>query len=453
MENMSWEKEFYGLQFSDKRLQKRFFQMMDSFLHEPGESILSACGSRSQAKGVYRLLANDALSYEDLLNSISQATIQKMKQLSNEKILLIQDTTELSFGYRDGIEGMGYYCDSNQKGMLVHSCIAVTQKGLVLGLLHQEYQTRKQRKNTTETYEQRKRKSIEEKESFKWISTLRKCHEIIPNEIETITICDREGDFYELFAEAKKQEKNILIRLFQNRVIGEEKRLFEKMKASPVRGNLVIQMSRNPKEHLPSRTIKMDYHYEKVQIKKPYRRTEAHLEEELEFTVIYVHETKEKHGTHWYLITNAEINTDVDAEEQIRNYIQRWKIERFHYILKNGCKIEEKQVRSYEKLSCLSLLYSVIALQIMHMTYLGKLCPNLPAELFLEKEEIELLYFAARKTKILSEKPYTIKDMILDIAALGGRRLSPSDGMPGVSSIWKGLEKFYILLEYKDFIS
>lgn len=66
MGNMSWEKEFWGLQFSDKRLQKRFFKMMDSFLHEPGESILSACGSRSQAKAVYRLLANDELSYKEL---------------------------------------------------------------------------------------------------------------------------------------------------------------------------------------------------------------------------------------------------------------------------------------------------------------------------------------------------------------------------------------------------
>ena len=376
-----------------------------------------------------------------------------MKQFSHEKILLIQDTTELSFGYRDGRKNMGYYCDSKQKGMLAHSCIAVTQKGLVLGLLHQEYRTRKQRKNTTETDEQRKRKSIEEKESFKWISTLRKGHETIPNEIETITMCDREGDFYELFAEAKKQEEIVLIRLFQNRVIGEEKRLFEKMKESPVRGNLAIQMSRNPKEHLPTRMVKMDYHYEKVQIKKPYRRTEAHGEKEREFTVIYVHETKEKNGIHWYLITNAEINTDADREEQIRNYIQRWKIERFHYILKNGCKIEEKQVRSDEKLNGLTLLYSVISLPIMHMTYLGKLCPDLPAELFLEKEEIKLLYFAARKTKILPEKAYTIKEMILDLAALGGRRLSPSDGMPGVSSVWKGLEKFYILLEYKDFIS
>ncbi|MEE1276671.1 MAG: IS4 family transposase [Fibrobacteraceae bacterium] len=452
MENISWEKEFFGLQFSDKRLQKRFFKMMDSFSREPGKSILSACGSRSQAKAVYRLLANDELSCEELLNSISQATIQKMKQLANEKILLIQDTTELSFGYRDGIKDLGYYCDSKQKGMLAHSCIAVTQKGLVLGLVHQEYITRKQRKNTTETYEQRKRKSIEKKESFKWISTLRKCHEIIPNKLETIMICDREGDFYELFAEAKKQKEHILIRLFQNRAIGEEKHLFEKMKASPVRGNLAIQMSRNAKEHLPSRIVKMEYHYEKVKIQKPYRRTEAYLEEELEFTVIYVHEAKEKNGIHWYLITNVEIKTEVDAEEQIKNYIQRWKIERFHYILKSGCKIEEKQVRSYEKLSCLTLLYSVIALQIMHMTDLGRLCPELSAELFLEKEEIKLLYCAARKTKILVEKSYTIKDMILDLAALGGRKLAPSDGMPGVSSIWKGLEKFYILLAYKDFI-
>ena len=154
-----------------------------------------------------------------------------------------------------------------------------------------------------------------------------------------------------MFAEAKKQEEIVLIRLFQNRAIGEEKRLFEKLKESLVRRNLAIQMSQNPKEDLPMRMVKMEYHYEKVQIKKPYRRTEAHLEKELEFTAIYVHETKEKNNIHWYFITNAEKNTDVDAEEQIRNYIKRWKIERFHYILKSGCKIEEKQVRSYEKLS------------------------------------------------------------------------------------------------------
>lgn len=66
MENINWEEEFFNLQFSDKRLQKRFFLMMDSFLHEPGKSILSACGSRSQAKAVYRFLTNDTLTEEKL---------------------------------------------------------------------------------------------------------------------------------------------------------------------------------------------------------------------------------------------------------------------------------------------------------------------------------------------------------------------------------------------------
>lgn len=67
---------------------------MDSFLHEPGKSILSACGSRSQAKAVYRFLTNDTLTEEELLNSISQATIQKIQQLPNEKILLIPEQLE-----------------------------------------------------------------------------------------------------------------------------------------------------------------------------------------------------------------------------------------------------------------------------------------------------------------------------------------------------------------------
>lgn len=452
MKNFSWEKEFFGLEFSDKRLRKRFFNIMEAFSHKPGNSILSTCGSRSQAKAVYRFLSNDELSNEMLLNSISQATIEKIKQVSNEKILLIQDTTELSFGNREGIENMGYYCDSKQKGMLVHSCVAITQNGLVLGLLHQEYFTRKQIKNTSETHEQRKRKPIEEKESFKWISTLRKCNENLPKEISRIMICDREGDFYEFFAEAKKQEEKVLVRIFQNRAIKDKKRLFDKLKESPVRGNILVKVSRNSKEHIPSKIVKMDYHYEKIRIKKPYRRKEADLEDELELTAIYVHEQNAKNGLYWYLMTNIEINTNKEVEEQIKNYIQRWKIERFHYVLKSGCKIEEKQVRSYEKLKCLTILYSVIALQIMYMTYMGQLCPDLPAELFLDAEEWKVLYFTARKNKNAPERNYTIKDMIFDLAALGGLKLAPSDGMPGVKSIWKGLETFYIILEYKDFI-
>lgn len=95
------------------------------------------------------------------------------------------------------------------------------------------------------------------------------------------------------------------------------------MKSSPERGALAIQMSRNPKEQAPARIVNMKYHYETVKLRKPYRRKETYLEDEMEFTVIYIHEVKERNSIRWYLITNAEIKTNADAEEQIKNYIQR----------------------------------------------------------------------------------------------------------------------------------
>ncbi len=270
--NLSWEKEFFEIEFSDKRIKNRFFKIMDAFSSTPGSSVLSACGSQEQEKATYRFFANHTLSYEALLSSISKATIEKMLQLPNEKILLLQDTTTVSFGKRKGIKGMGYYCDSEQKGMLVHSCIAVTQEGLPLGLVFQESFTRKQRKNETESKEQRKFHPIEEKESFRWLSTLRECHTRIPNEISKLTICDREGDFYELFSDAEEQGERFLIRLTQNRPAQEGKKVFEQLKSSPIRGSLVLQIGRNLKEHLPIRKVKMDYHFETITIKKPQRR-------------------------------------------------------------------------------------------------------------------------------------------------------------------------------------
>jgi hypothetical protein len=33
------------------------------------------------------------------------------------------------------------------------------------------------------------------------------------------------------------------------------------------------------------------------------------------------------------------------AFEKVKYYVQRWKIERFHYVLKSGCAIEKLQER------------------------------------------------------------------------------------------------------------
>jgi len=92
--------------------------------------------------------------------------------------------------------------------------------------------------------------------------------------------------------------------------------------------------------------------------------------------------------------------------------------------------IEKNQAREYERLKFLTLLYSVIAMQILNLTYLGKICPEISGEVVFDKEEWQVLYCCARKTKEVLET-YTFKEMIYDLGVLGGMKGAPSDGMPG----------------------
>lgn len=47
---------------------------------------------------------------------------------------------------------------------------------------------------------------------------------------------------------------------------------------------------------------------------------------------------------------------------------------------------------------------------------------------------------------------YSLKEAIYDLGVLGGTKGAPSDGMPGVRSIWQGLDVLYSLLAYRNYL-
>ena len=345
---------------------------------------------------------------------------------------------------------MGYHCSTEQRGMLVHSCIAATDQGIPLGLLYQEIHTRDVRRDDSGTKDEKRSRPIEEKESYRWIHTMNEIHQRVAEDIPVLTVCDREGDFYEFFSNAADLGENFLIRLVQNRMVDDGKKIFHELHQSPVAGSMVVRMGRNPKEHIPARNVKMDYHYKEVVVHCPKRRTEKHIREKLVLTAIYVHESGKK-GTEWFLLTTVRVKNEKDIEKLIQCYAHRWKIERFHFILKSGCKIEKNQAREYERLKFLTLLYSVIALQILNLTYLGKICPEISSEIVFDNEEWKILYCCARKTKEIPET-YTLKEAIYDLGVLSGIKGAPSDGMPGARSICQGLEVLCSLLAYRKYM-
>jgi hypothetical protein len=140
-------------------------------------------------------------------------------------------------------------------------------------------------------------------------------------------------------------------------------------------------------------------------------------------------------------VTREPLNSPEEAYEYVGYYMQRWKIERFHYVLKSGCGIEKLQERSIDKRTTLILMYSIIAVMILNMTYAARLTPELPCSPLLGEEEWKLLYCAANKVKKEPKKPYTIKEAVDYPGRPGGPKRAPGDGPPGVKTIWIGLMK------------
>jgi hypothetical protein len=119
-------------------------------------------------------------------------------------------------------------------------------------------------------------------------------------------------------------------------------------------------------------------------------------------------------------------------------------------VQKSGCAIEKLQGRDMEKMKVLILMYSVIAVFIMNPTYIARIRPQLPYTVLFEDEEWKTLYCAANRTKKVPLRPYTIKQAADYIGRLGGPKRSPSDGPPGVKTVWTGLQKIYTLLDYLE---
>jgi hypothetical protein len=99
------------------------------------------------------------------------------------------------------MEGNGYIGDKTL-GVNIHSGLAVTPEGLVLGVLDQMGFNRAERKNTALTRERRKNRPIEEKESNRWLETMENADCDIGDDTKIPHVRDREGDNYELFDKA-----------------------------------------------------------------------------------------------------------------------------------------------------------------------------------------------------------------------------------------------------------
>jgi hypothetical protein len=434
------------------KLKKRLIKVLDVLTQHPLSSILSAAGSRSQAKAAYRMLANNGFSIDEVNKAYANATVERIAE--HETVLLIQDTTTNDLNGHKKTKGLGY-CDEFNMGSLVHTCIAITHTGIPLGILAQKIDTRPQKKDTSASKVEKQHRPIEEKESYRWIETLNEVNPLIPPTVNAINICDREGDFYEFYASAVASDYKVLVRLVHNRNIQDHQKSLDYIKTISPCGIIDTIIPRDTRRGIKSRKVKLDISFTSITFRKPEIRSEVHLPEEITATAVHVKENNPPEGIEaieWFLLTTESVNNFDDAVRIVQYYVQRWKIERFHYVLKEGCQVEKVQERTFERQSSMIFLCSMIAVYIMALTYMSRIVPDIDCSVMFEDDEWKILYSAANKTKETPEKSYSIKEAVQYLAKLGRFAGAPSDGEPGVKVIWRGLDVLYTLVEYHDYI-
>jgi len=443
--NKRWvEKEFSQSFIRDERLTNRIIDVVKKLDANPQATLPHALGEWNETKACYRMLDNKKLTDEILLSGHRIQTIERMKDY--ETVLNIQDTTHLDFSHHPETEGLGLYSDSDEKiGMLLHSSLVVSPEGVALGLLHQKYWSRVP-KDPERDYS---KLPIEQKESYKWIETMDESLKDISIGTRLVTVCDREADIYEFFQYALSNGRHLLVRMTYNRRIINDnaKTIVQLLNSSKVQAKLDVDVPRNSRQNVGKRKATLTVKYEPVLVRPPKDKASTKGHPDLPLYVVAVKEIsippKGVKPISWFLITDIIVDSIETATEVVGWYKQRWKIERFHYILKSGCNIDEIQLGTGERIEKAISLYSIIAWKILHLTYEARENPQLSCTIIFKEHEWQSLYCYINGTAVPPKEPPSLQIAMRMVGQLGGFLGRKSDGDPGVRVLWKGMARLH----------
>lgn len=439
----NWDEELKYLNIGDKRLNRRVIKTVTFFFEKPSSSIPESCKECKNIKGTYRLFSNKKVTKEKLHEAHILNTLEKCSELP--VVLLVQDTTEFNFTSHNKMKDIGYLTKNKTYGLFAHSTLLVTETGVPLGLINQKVWARDEKeKGKAKICAQ---KNIKDKESFKWLESIIETEKMfLPNQIQ-VSIGDRESDIYDLFTLKRKANTHFLVRSCKNRLIKHvDKKLYDAMEKSEVKGTLIVDVTRQ--KGGSSRKVELGFKFEKLTVKEPKNKPKEI--KTVDLNVIVAEEKNPPKNTEaikWTLLTSLPINNSDDVLKYLKWYSFRWLIERYHFVLKSGCKIEELQLDNGIKVEKALMLYSMVAIKLLEMMYLSRTNENLDCEVVMPKDEWQILYTLIKKNHNIPKQAPPLKEVVLWIAQLGGFMARKGDGNPGVKILWRGIRRFNEILE------
>lgn len=440
---------FSSCDLGDERRTRRAVRIAASMADHPAGTSPRQMPEWAELKACYRFFNSKAVTFD----ALAQPHWEQTCAAARGRVLIINDTTEVSYGNTRKISGLGAVGKGTTFGFYLHNALMVdAHRGEVLGLARQElfYRVPAPEK------ENRRQKSRRPRETEVW-GRIIDAIGVPAAGVEYVHVCDRGADNLEVFCHLQQQRCQWVIRCSHlNRDVrpvrdGERMPLVSVENCfaeQPVLGT--TSLSLRGRDGQPARTVRLAIRTLEAFIPQPRRRT-PYLRM-LDFrgltqTLVEIREVDPPRGVtplRWVLWTSLPVRTLADALEIVTYYEQRWLIEEFHKAIKTGCQLETRQYESAHCLEGVAGIVSVLAARLLMLKQAARATPETPAAEVVPREWLRMLE-ALRKRALP-----TLRDFVRHLAGLGGFLMRKGDGEPGWITIWRGTEILITSLRAAD---
>jgi len=392
------------------------------------------------------LLENPRVKPDQFWEPIHEYTGRRLRHA--ERIVAVQDTTTLMFPTLHATVGLGTVDREEEQALWMHSGLAVRSNGEVLGLVHNDVWARPLEE--FHKAQERKKLPIEAKESFKWIRGIRSVAALCEkynSAAKLVHMFDREGDVHEVFEEILRLGHEAVIRCGRDRSVeGPYGHIRATLAAQPVLERYVVDVPRE--KGRSGRQARVELRSTSLVL---HPRGAYAGRKPLAINGVWVHEPEPPAGVEpldWVLLTTLPVGTVSECREVVELYKLRWLIEDFHLTLKSGCKVEETQLKTAERIEELAAVLSAVAVRILQLRQRARTQPDSPCTDILSEDEWRVLWMYVHDRAVPSGlPPPTIREAARMIGRLGGHLGRKSDGMPGVRVLWKGWITLQIMID------
>ena len=449
LEIAAWaEQQFGSCHLGDKRRTKRLVKVATQVAARPDASTPRQTERWADCKAAYRLFDNEQVTFD----AVIAPHCAQARAVGPGTWLVINDTTELHFGYHRDLPGTGRVGSFGQGFYLHTAMIVASGRDELVGLAAQELYRRPLKK--VKRVGSARRKKLR-RETDVWGRVIDQVGPP-PAGARFIHVCDRGADNFDVYCHLLQQRSDWVIRAAQlTRIVrdaqGNQRPLGELIAAQPLAGTYQLQVRASKGQ--PARTANMEVRYVQVTLPRPRSGVSRYARDlgidEIRMSAVETREVGAPAGVkplHWVLLTSEVVQHFEDAWRVLEWYEQRPLVEDYHKCLKTGCRVEFRQYQTGERLAPVIGLLSVLAVRLLQLKMMARHRPEQPAADVVPTDWLSALRLLRNTRSPIT----TVRGFFRELAGLGGFLGRKGDGEPGWQTIWRGTETLLLCLRGRD---